>query len=221
MDPFVIVGVVCMVILGLTLHESAHAYVADWLGDRLPRDMGRTTLNPLPSIDPFGTILLPAMLMAMNLPLIGGAKPVLINPSNFRRPLLDGAIVAAAGPLSNLLQAIFWSGLLSALLHTGVWTEESAGITILRAGIYANGVLFVLNFLPVPPLDGSRVVAPLLPPQQRQAYLSLGMLGFFLLLMLFYLVPSARMLYSMAITTTCDFVANLTALPTAWYPMAR
>jgi Zn-dependent protease len=189
MDMFIWIGGVAIVLIALTLHESAHAYLADALGDPTPRAFGRVTLNPLPHINLVMTILLPGFLIATGGPIIGGAGPTPVMESNFRHPIRDGALVAAAGPLSNLVQAIFWSGLLSVLLHTGVWDGESAGVTVVQIGIFANVLLTVFNFLPIPPLDGSRVMASFLSGEARQRYLSFGRIGFFILLGLVLLVP--------------------------------
>ncbi len=219
MDTFVLVGVVFVVVLALTVHESAHAMVADWFGDPTARMLGRVTLNPLPHIDPFGTIILPAMLWIMGSPvLLGGAKPVPVNLANFRRPWRDNAVVAFAGPASNLLQAFFWSGLLSVLLHTGIWNVESNGIPVLQAGILANVILFIFNLMPIPPLDGSRIVASLLSPQARHRYLSLEPFGILIVLMLIWFVEPARVLLTWTYFTVGETISSITHLPVYWIP---
>lgn len=216
---FVLVGVVSVVVLALTVHEAAHAAVADRFGDPTARMLGRVTLNPLPHIDPFMTILLPAMLWMIGSPfLFGGAKPVPVNLANFRRPWRDNAVVAFAGPASNVLQAFFWSGLLSVLLHTGIWNAESSGVVILQAGVLINVVLFVFNMMPIPPLDGSRIVAAMLSREGRARYLSIEPIGILLLLALLFLVPLFGHLLQYAMATVGYFVADLTRLPISWIP---
>ena len=151
-------------ITAITLHEAAHGWMAWRLGDDTARRAGRLTFNPARHIDPFGTIILPALLLLMRAPfLFGYAKPVPVNFSRLRRPRRDMIWVAAAGPGSNLLMA--W---LAALLMyaTIVMPEAASGWALenLKNAILLNIVLAVFNMLPIPPLDGSRVVLGLLPP---------------------------------------------------------
>lgn len=216
MDLFVLVGVVAVVVVGLSVHEAAHAAVADWLGDPTARQLGRVTLNPLAHIDPFMTLLLPAMLFTLGLPVFGGAKPVPVNLANFRRPLRDHAMVAFAGPASNLLQAVFWAGLLSVLLHLGTWNGESRGVEVLRWAVLANAGLFMLNMLPLPPLDGSRIVAAFLSPPARQAYVALEPIGLFLLLGLFYLADSFNYWFWGMVTGLANGIGELVQLGPVW-----
>lgn len=219
MDTFVVVGAVLIAVLGLTVHEAAHAWTADRLGDPTARMLGRVTLNPIPHVDPFLTILLPAMLVLMGSSFIfGGAKPVPVNLANFRRPWRDNGLVAIAGPASNLLQAALWAGLLSLLLHTGIWSAESSGVTILQLGVLINVLLFVFNMMPIPPLDGSRVVAAMLSPETRRAYLSIEPIGIFLVLGLILLVPGFHYVIQYALFYIGTFLADLTRLPITWLP---
>jgi len=221
MDIFVLIGVISIVVLALTIHEAAHALTADWFGDPTARMLGRVTLNPIPHIDPFATIMLPAILWIVGSPfLFGGAKPVPVNLANFKNPWRDNAVVAFAGPASNVLQAFFWSGLLSVLIHTGVWSEESSGVTILQAGILINVVLFVFNMMPLPPLDGSRIVAAMLSRDVRRGYLALEPIGILILLGLLFLVPQFQWLLAVGITEVANVVADVTRLPVTWNPYA-
>lgn len=219
MDMFFVVGCVLVAILAVTVHEAAHAAVADRFGDPTARMLGRVTLNPLPHIDPFMTILLPAILLMTGSPFIfGGAKPVPVNLANFQRPWRDNAVVAFAGPASNILQAVFWAGLLSVLLHTGVWNAESSGVGILQFGVFFNAVLFVLNMLPLPPLDGSRIVAAMLGPEARRGYLAIEPIGIFILLGLFYFVKQFSLFLWFGVASFAELVADLTRLPISWIP---
>jgi Zn-dependent protease len=160
------------VVLAITVHEAAHGFVADRLGDRTARLLGRVTLNPLRHIDPVGTILVPLAMYSLTALMSGGsgflfgwAKPVPVNPRNLARPRRDMAIVAAAGPLSNLIMAALWS----ATIFVGRWllpVSEWVGAPLLlmgAAGVLINVVLLVLNMIPLPPLDGGRVLVGVLP----------------------------------------------------------
>lgn len=160
------------VLFAITVHEVAHGFVASRLGDRTAQMMGRLTLNPLKHIDPVGTVLVPlAMLLLPGGFLFGWAKPVPIGYRNLGSPKRDMAIVAAAGPLSNLLMAVGWALLLRLsveLLHTLPWAAQPL-FFMAQAGIAINLILMILNLVPVPPLDGGRVLTGLLPARQAAA----------------------------------------------------
>ncbi|MGZ8229018.1 MAG: site-2 protease family protein, partial [Burkholderiales bacterium] len=157
------------VLLAITLHEAAHGYVAMRLGDMTAYDAGRVSLNPVRHIDPVGTVALPLALLAIAKVVGGGgmlfgwAKPVPVNFANLRRPKQDMLWVAAAGPLSNLLMALMWA----AMLKAGLSMPEnyfSLPLALMgAAGVFINVVFMVLNLLPLPPLDGSRILMSLLP----------------------------------------------------------
>ncbi|QGR00065.1 site-2 protease family protein [Paenibacillus psychroresistens] len=162
--PFVFLAVV----IAFTIHEFAHAYAADKFGDPTPRSMGRVTLNPRVHLDVLGTILI--FLIGF-----GWAKPVLVNRGNFKRPRLMGIIVSVVGPLSNLIIAFIGLFILFLLGYFG-WLHElyvanygvwSAITTFLGYLISLNVMLFLFNLLPLPPLDGYRIVQDLLPVEQR------------------------------------------------------
>jgi len=186
MDILFIAGIGIILVLSVTTHEAAHAWVADRLGDRTARSMGRLTLDPVPHIDPFWTLLLPALLIFFKSPfLFGAARPVPVDVTRLRGGPRGMALVAAAGPATNLCIAAILSALLAVFLRSGRFTPGAVGTEILAWGIYANVLLLVFNLLPIPPLDGSKVVAGLLPPAARYRYLALerfGMLPFLLLL---------------------------------------
>jgi Zn-dependent protease len=169
------------VILGITVHEVAHGWVARKLGDNTAFMLGRLTLNPLKHIDPMGTILIPAMLLLFQTGFIFGyAKPVPINWKNLSHPKRDMALVAAAGPMANLLMAIGWA----LLLRLGMVLGDS-GLSLVYmgvAGISINGILMVLNLLPLPPLDGGRVLTGLLPGPMAYKFSRIEPYGFFILI---------------------------------------
>lgn len=178
-------------LFAVTLHEVAHGYVAYWFGDYTAKLSGRLSLNPIKHIDLFGTIILPLlMLIASNFRfLFGWAKPVPVDARNLRHPRRDMALVAMAGPLANLIMAMLWGliaklGLL--LLGTGNdWFGEP--LTLMgQAGININILLAVLNILPIPPLDGGRVVSSLLPPRIAYRYNKIEPFGFLILLILLF-----------------------------------
>ncbi|MEM7292930.1 MAG: site-2 protease family protein [Pseudomonadota bacterium] len=153
------------VIFAITVHEVAHGWVAMRLGDNTARAMGRLTLNPIKHIDIVGTLVVPAVLLFLGGFLFGWAKPVPVNWRNLRHPKTDMIYVAAAGPLANLFMALLWL----LVLKMGIaWSNSNVfvGLPMVYtgyAGILINLVLMVLNMLPIPPLDGSRVLAGLLP----------------------------------------------------------
>ncbi|HET7650879.1 MAG TPA: site-2 protease family protein [Gammaproteobacteria bacterium] len=175
------------VLLAVTLHEAAHGWVANRLGDPTARMLGRLTLNPLKHIDPIGTILVPAILLL--LPgrfLFGWAKPVPISPVNFKSPRRDMAIVGAAGPMANLLMAVLWClvGRLSLYLPDSAGHIKLPLALLGVAGIFVNVLLMVFNLLPLPPLDGGRVASGLMPRQWARVYDRIEPYGFWILLLL-------------------------------------
>ena len=153
------------VLLAITVHEVAHGWVAKKLGDPTAMMMGRLTLNPIKHIDPLGTVVVPIALLLMGGFIFGWAKPVPVTWENLRNPKRDMALVAIAGPLSNLLMAIMWALVLKLGVMLGGENQWLAWPLIYMggAGIAINAILMLLNMLPVPPLDGGRVLAGLLP----------------------------------------------------------
>lgn len=168
-------------LLALTLHEYAHGWVADRLGDPTARLQGRLTLNPLPHLDPIGAL-------AFILFKFGWARPVPVNGSNFRNPLRDMMWVAAAGPAANLLLATASSLALqeipwSSFPATAGWLVAPLRMMLLQS-VWLNVILAIFNFVPIPPLDGSRVLVGLLPPREAVAYSRLEPYGFIILIVL-------------------------------------
>ena len=172
------------VIFAITLHEAAHGYIAQRLGDNTAAMMGRVTLNPLPHIDPVGTILLPLLLYfsTSGAFLFGYAKPVPVRFGNLHNPKRDMIWVALAGPASNLLQALLWGVLLYVLAGSGV--TERFFLEMCRAGMLTNVVMFAFNLFPLPPLDGGRIVVGLLPWRQAVMFSRVEPWGFFIVMAL-------------------------------------
>ena len=194
-------------VISLGIHEAAHAQVADWCGDPTAKDLGRITLNPIPHIDPFMTILLPAVLYlgSGGRMLFGGAKPVPVSYHRLRHPLRDMMLVAIAGPASNFLLAVVFTlawkvsvyiaGLQAA--HYDVDGDLAPGQLlpeVLSGSIRLNLLLAAFNMLPIPPLDGSRVMTWLLPAPLRPGYVALERFGLLLVMGAMYLVPQVRIL---------------------------
>jgi Zn-dependent protease len=176
------------VIIAITFHEAAHGYVALHFGDSTARDEGRVTLNPLKHIDPFGTVLLPAVLFFTAGFLFGYAKPVPVKFGQLRNPRWDMIWVAIAGPAMNIVLAIVSAILLRIALAQGQ-TEDSALVQVLVSSVQLNAILAVFNMLPMPPLDGSKVVAPFLPISLAKPYLALEGFGMIILLLLVFVGP--------------------------------
>ena len=180
------------VIFAITLHEAAHGYAARHFGDPTAWNAGRISLNPLRHIDPFGTLLVPALilvssyLVAGSAMLFGWAKPVPVNFGRLRHPKRDMLWVAAAGPAVNLLMAIGWAAMfkLDTLIPRNAYTLPLAEMS--RTGVDVNLVLMVLNLLPLPPLDGGRIAVSLLPHSLAWKFAQLERWGFPILLLLMF-----------------------------------
>lgn len=175
------------VLLAITVHEVSHGFVARYYGDTTAYMLGRLTLNPVKHIDPLGTILVPAiMLLLPGSFVFGWAKPVPVSFNNLRNPLRDMGVVAAAGPLSNLTMAFLWAllaRLSMGLLKDGYLFFEPL-LLMSIAGIYINIILMVLNLLPLPPLDGGRVLAGVLPSRMAMKFSRIEPYGFMILIAL-------------------------------------
>jgi Zn-dependent protease len=157
-----------VLLVSLSIHEAAHAWSADRLGDPTARHLGRLTLNPIAHIDPIGTLLLPAVAIFSGLPVIGWAKPVPVSFQNLRHPRRDFMYIAAAGPISNLLQALVLAGAFWLLFPGGF--DRSPAATFLFFAIFLNILLALFNLIPVPPLDGGNVLGGLIPERIAVVY---------------------------------------------------
>lgn len=161
------------ILFAITVHEVAHGWIANKLGDPTARMMGRLTLNPFKHIDIIGTILVPYLMFYFAGFIFGWAKPVPVTWQNLRHPRRDMVLVALAGPASNLIMAFIWGALLKlGAILTQTYGEGVATALVVMAsiGILVNLILLVLNLIPIPPLDGSRVVSSLLPPKASYWY---------------------------------------------------
>ncbi len=181
-------------LFSIILHEISHGYVADKLGDPTARMLGRLTLNPLPHIDPVGTVLIPLVLLVTGSPvLFGYAKPVPITTANFKNPRRDMAISAAAGPVSNILLAVI-SVILLRFVQYAFGVQPGAAIMallvpiklMLNTAIIWNVYLAVFNMIPLLPLDGGRVLMGFLPPKQAYSFSRIEPYGFFILIALIF-----------------------------------
>jgi Zn-dependent protease len=172
------------VLFAITVHEAAHGYAARHFGDDTAWKMGRVTLNPVPHIDPMGTVLMPLLLYfaTSGAFLFGYAKPVPVRFGNLRHPKRDMVWVALAGPAANLVMALIWGALLYVLRGTGI--TEIFFLKMCQGGMLVNVVMFAFNLFPLPPLDGGRIVVGLLPIKQAMAFSRIEPYGFFIVMAL-------------------------------------
>ncbi|ABL02123.1 peptidase M50 [Candidatus Ruthia magnifica str. Cm (Calyptogena magnifica)] len=172
------------VLFSITVHETAHGWIASKLGDHSARMMGRLTLNPIKHIDPIGTILVPAFLYLTSGFIFGWAKPVPVNFNALRSPKKDMLWVAIAGPMSNFIMAIIWLVIILLVVNN---IDSQFLIDMGQVGVQINLILAVLNLLPLPPLDGGRIVSSLLPRKLSYQYDQLEPYGLYILLGLLFL----------------------------------
>jgi len=186
-DIIRIVMVIVVILLSMTLHEAMHAFMGYWLGDDTAKLEGRLTLNPIKHIDPFLTLLLPITLALVGAPIFGGAKPVRFNPSRVRFEEWGAALVALAGPLTNFLIAfvVFGIYVLIGLPQSGLLAQ------FLTTAVMVNLGFFVFNMIPIPPLDGSRVLYALAPDFVRRGMEMIEQMGIFVIFVVVFLLGSS------------------------------
>ncbi|HEV2562022.1 MAG TPA: site-2 protease family protein [Rhizomicrobium sp.] len=200
------------IIIAITFHEAAHGYVARLFGDETATRLGRVTFNPLKHIDLFGTIILPAFLLLTHAGfLFGYAKPVPVNFNHLRNPKRDMIWVAAAGPATNIMLALVSVALLALALHAGV-APKSWIVAALFGSVQINLVLAILNLLPLPPLDGGRVMTGLLPRPLAIRYARLERYGMLIILAALFLLPYIGEKLGMNL----DIFDYLVMRPAAW-----
>lgn len=184
---------ILLLIPSVILHEVAHGFVAFRLGDTTARDAGRLTLNPIRHVDPVGSLLVPGMLAVAGQNVFGWAKPVPVNPSGFARPIEGMALTALAGPATNLLLS-FAVGLVGPFHQLGntIYLEnDGLAARMLLGFVVVNAALAVFNMLPIPPLDGSRLLPLVLPPAGRRWFARVAPYGFFILIALIFIFEGA------------------------------
>jgi Zn-dependent protease len=192
MPEFTLIQQICIwalpILLAITLHEVAHGYVAYYCGDSTAKMFGRLSFNPIRHIDPIGTVVLPLLIGVLThfSFLFGYAKPVPINWNQLKNPKRDMILVAFAGPLSNLIMAFVWAAIFkwASLVHPETSMPALFLLMTARAGMIVNLILAFLNLIPIPPLDGSRILLSFLPPKQAVFLASIEPYGFFILALL-------------------------------------
>lgn len=195
------------ILFAITLHEAAHGYAARHYGDPTAWQLGRISLNPLRHIDPVGTVLLPIMTYLLSGFMFGWAKPVPVNFGKLRRPKQDMLWVALAGPGANFFMALAWAALLKLSMGMPEFGYSLALQEMARAGIGVNAMFMVLNLMPIPPLDGGRIVVSLLPHKAAWKFAQIERYGMWILIALLFtrvldvlLLPPLRLFQSLIMT---------------------
>jgi Zn-dependent protease len=216
-DPAVLVVIVGAAIISLSFHEAAHAWMAKQLGDDTAERQGRLTLNPLAHVDLIMTVLVPILtyLMSGGGGFFGGAKPVPVDPRRLRHPHRDNALVAMMGPLSNLFLALVFLTAYHAVDLSGAWADKLLPRLLVQIARF-NVLLAVFNLIPIPPLDGSRVVRWLLPDSLRGFYFELERYGMLIIVgLVFFYAPFGAALLS-TINTVTNWLYQLVQLGGLW-----
>lgn len=218
MSIFSTIILLFVLLFAITVHEASHGWAAFKMGDPTAYNLGRVTLNPVPHIDPIGTVLVPVMLAVMGFPFFGWAKPVPVNPLNLRNPRRDNLIISAAGPISNMTVAFiaffgviilktFTSGFLSPNPQTSVNYLTSGIFFILYYTIVINVILATFNLIPIPPLDGSGVLLGLISDEAAQKYEQIRPFGFIIIILL-WITGILRVIFTFVLGLV-DFFINL------------
>lgn len=195
-DPIYIIIVLVVILFSMTLHEVMHGFVAFWLGDDTAEREGRLTLNPIKHIDPFLTLALPLFLAAVGAPIFGGAKPVPFNPARLKYDEWGAALVAVAGPLTNFVIAFV---LFASFVLFGASQDTIAG-QFLITGVMVNLGFFVFNMIPLPPLDGSRVLYALAPEFVRRGMEAIEQFGLIFIFAIVLVGSSFISMFMQAVT---------------------
>lgn len=186
MSPVILIFQLVVLVFSVIIHEISHGFVAYRLGDSTAKDMKRLTLNPIKHIDPVGSVILPLILFLLNSPvLFGWAKPVPFNPLNLKNPKKDSGLIALAGPLSNLAIAAIFAIILN-LISPFYWANETSLPLFLDIIILVNLILAVFNLVPLPPLDGSKILFSILPRGTEKFQIFLEQYGMFLLILFIF-----------------------------------
>ncbi len=212
MDHNTLVAVLSVAFLALSLgiHEAAHAFVAWRCGDSTAKDMGRMTLNPIAHIDLMMTIVVPLIMYLFAGFLFGGAKPVPVNPHRLRNPLRDMMLVALAGPLANVILALIFMLAYKSSVFLAGYPPNALLPEVMFQAVRFNVLLAVFNLVPIPPLDGSRVMAYLLPAPMRETYVSLERFGLLIVIAVVFYVPGFQEFLFRQMRTLEVFLAHLT-----------
>jgi len=199
------------VLFAITLHEVSHGWAARRFGDRTAELLGRLTLNPFRHIDPVGTVAVPVVLLLLslppfnlNLPMFGWARPVPVNARNFRKPKRDMVLVAAAGPVSNLAMALFWTAAFALALHVPApsFGVRQFVLSMAQIGITFNVLLAIFNLIPIPPLDGGRVLRGMVPEALGRKLDAVEPYGLILLLGLLTLGILGRVVWPLVVAVS-------------------
>lgn len=209
----IIITWIIPILLGITLHEAAHAWVANYLGDDTAKRLGRLSFNPFRHIDLVGTLLIPLFIAIVTHYhfVFGWAKPVPINARNFKNPRRDEALIAAAGPIINLLMAIFWFLCFKLSVHYSLKITSLSHFLFLcsQVGVLINLMLIIINLIPIPPLDGSRILASIMSPKYAAQYMKIEPYGFIILLVLLF-SQILRLLIEPTLKWTFHFIQSFT-----------
>ncbi len=208
------------VLFAITLHEVAHGWAAKKFGDTTAEMLGRLSLNPIKHIDPVGTLLVPAVLIATTGYAFGWAKPVPVNFNQLRNPKKDMVWVAAAGPFANVLMTVIWSIVLIMAMSSSGADNKYADFFVYMslAGIFINLVLMVLNLLPIPPLDGGRVLSGLVPNNISAILSKIEPYGLFILLGLMFMGLLNKLVFTPSILILFSIMSFLGILPQEFVP---